>query len=111
VATDQNQTSERPTAAQEAVDRFYWSHGSPCCAGCDWWRHFNSVVGECLRSAPVGQGERWAMVGIEWSSLRPGAGHIATPRDHRCGDFEDSFDWTSLAPVYRRRIGIPAGKE
>jgi len=34
--------------SQEHVDRFYFAHG-PCCAGCDWWRHINSVGGMCER--------------------------------------------------------------
>lgn len=89
---------------QEEVDRFYWSHG-PCCAGCDWWRHFNSSVGECLRSAPVAEKERWAMIEINDWSLLTGAGHVITPREHRCGDFADTFDWTSLPLAYQRRVG------
>jgi len=89
---------------QEGIDRFYWSHGV-CCAGCDWWRHFNSVIGECLRSAPVTERERWAMIGITEWSLPTGAGHVATPREHRCGDFRDDFDWSSLPPHYLRRVG------
>jgi hypothetical protein len=91
-------------ARQENIDQFYWSHG-PCCAGCDWWRHFNSLVGECLKSAPVGEHERWAMIGIEYSSLWSGAGHVATPRDHHCGDFRDNFDWSTLPLAYRSRVG------
>ncbi|MES2973386.1 MAG: hypothetical protein V4757_07245 [Pseudomonadota bacterium] len=73
---------------QEMVDRFYAAHG-PCCAGCDWWRHFNSMVGECIRTVPVGGVQRIAMLGITGSSLQPGAGHIMTPRDHVCGEFKD----------------------
>jgi hypothetical protein len=91
---------------QESIDTFYWSHG-PCCAGCDWWRHFNSRVGECLRSAPVGGQERWAMLRIEHSSLWTGAGHVATRLDHHCGDFKDGFDWSSLPLAYRKRVGAP----
>ena len=91
---------------QEAVDSFYWSHGLPCCAGCDWWRHFNAVTGECLRSAPVAESERWAMLKITGCSLPTGAGHIATMREHVCGEFRDSFDWSSLPLVYQRMIGV-----
>ena len=98
--------SNETTETQEAVDRFYWSHG-PCCAGCDWWRHFNAAVGECTRSAPVAESERWAMIGISGYSLPTGAGHIVTPRDHRCGDFRDAFDWSSLPLAYQRRVGAP----
>lgn len=94
--------------AQEAVDRFYWAQGTPCCAGCDWWRHLNSVAGECLRSPPVAEAERWALLEVSAASIATGAGHVVTPREHACGEFRDSFDWSSLPPAYQRRIG--AGK-
>lgn len=89
---------------QASVDAFYWKHG-PCCAGCDWWRHVASTAGECIRSAPVPGHERLAMLGIEkpWASI--GAGHVMTPRDHHCGEFADTFDWSSLGPFYLKRIG------
>lgn len=96
---------------QEFVDRYYWSRGVPCCAGCDWWRHYNSSVGECTRAPPVAEADRWAMLGIHNSSLRTGAGHIATTRDHACGEFRDSFDWSSLPPAYQRRVGVRAAVE
>jgi hypothetical protein len=93
---------------QELLDKFYTKHG-PCCAGCDWWHHINSLVGECRRSAPVAATERLAMIGIAWSSLPPaGAGHIMTTREHHCGDFKDDFDWSTLPPWYLRRIGRTA---
>lgn len=76
-------------ARQRAVDAFYAAHG-PCCAGCDWWRYFNSVAGECTRGAPTSGVQRYAMLGITRSSLKPGAGHIMTPRDHVCGEFRDT---------------------
>lgn len=79
---------------QESIDRFYRAHG-PCCAGCDWWRWMNSMVGDCTRRAPVGAKRRWSMLGIEGSSLAPAAGHVVTARDHVCGDFKDDFDWSS----------------
>jgi len=93
-----------PSERQEAIDRFYWSHG-PCCAGCDWWRHFNSLVGECLKSAPVSALERMAMIGGMGFSINIGAGHIMTKRDHHCGDFKDDFNWSTLSLTYRRRVG------
>lgn len=77
---------------QEYVDRFYWQNG-PCCAGCDWWRHINSVAGECERRAP---------------SLD---GFPMTTRDQHCGDFQDEFDWSSLPIAYRRKVGAPANQE
>jgi hypothetical protein len=96
--------SERVTKQQEFVDRFYVKHG-PCCAGCDHWRHINSVVGECLLSPPVPSSERAAMLGMESVSRPDASGHIMTKRDHRCGAFVDSFDWRSLPPHYLRMIG------
>lgn len=74
---------------QHVIDAFYAKHG-PCCAGCDWWRHHNSMVGDCIRSAPVAGAERIAMLGIHGSSLQPSAGHVMTLRDHYCGEFRDS---------------------
>lgn len=46
------------------------------------------------------------MLGMKFNSLCPGAGHVMTNREHRCGDFVDSFDWKSLAPQYLQRIGF-----
>lgn len=91
---------------QEAVDAFYHAAGRPCCAGCDWWRHLNSVAGLCTLSPPIPGGERGAMLGLHGSSLNPGAGHAMTPRGHLCGQFRDAFDWRSLPPAYLRRIGF-----
>lgn len=73
---------------QAIVDSFYKANG-PCCAGCDWWRWRNSLVGECIRTEPVAGEQRFAMLGVESSSLSPGAGHIMTPRAHVCGEFKD----------------------
>jgi hypothetical protein len=92
---------------QEAVDRFYSANG-PCCAGCDWWSHHNSVAGECTKSAPVSGEERYAMLRIYTPSLPTAAGHVMTRRDHRCGDFKDAFDWSTLPAAYLKRIGRAA---
>ena len=73
---------------QAFVDKFYKDNG-PCCAGCDNWRYHNSVVGECIKSAPVSGEERYSMIGLESSSAKVEAGHIMTNREHLCGDFED----------------------
>lgn len=74
---------------QAVVDKFYRDHG-PCCAGCDWWRWYNSAVGECIRTVPVAGAERYAMLGISWTSYPLKAGHIMTPREHVCGEFLDT---------------------
>jgi hypothetical protein len=73
---------------QSLLDQFYASHG-PCCAGCDWWRHYNAVAGGCTRSAPVAGRKRWAMLNITGLSLATESGHIMTRRDHVCGEFKD----------------------
>lgn len=88
---------------QEAVDTFYMWKGH-CCAGCDHWRSYSSTIGECTRSAPVSSAERLAAIGITRCSLAPAAGHVLTLRDHVCGEFADTFDWTTLPLPYRRRI-------
>lgn len=86
-----------PDKDQEFIDKYYRVHkqGKPCCAGCDHWRWYNIVVGECTKSAPVSAHERWSMIGIRSASLHDDAGHIMTPRDHSCGDFIDTYDWGS----------------
>ena len=88
---------------QEIHDALYARNG-PCCAGCDWWSWFNSAVGECLASAPVPGNERIGIIGIRLSSLPLEAGHIFTPACHRCGDFKDAFDWSSLPIGYLKKI-------
>jgi hypothetical protein len=80
---------------QGAVDKFYLSRGKkPCCAGCDWWRFYNSTTGECTKSAPVAGSERWSLVGLVNISGNSPPGHIMTNRDYSCGDFIDTFDWS-----------------
>ncbi len=93
---------------QEWYDSFYFSHG-PCCAGCDWWRGIGAKVGECTRSAPVAAEQRYAMLGISWTSMPLAAGHTLTAHDHKCGDFKDDFDWSTLPLPYRKRIGELTG--
>lgn len=78
----------RQERTQAILNAFHKANG-PCCAGCDWWRWYNALAGECIRSAPVPGAERFAMLGIESSSLRPDAGHVMTPREHVCGEFKD----------------------
>jgi len=73
---------------QAIIDNFYAAHG-PCCAGCDWWHHMNSLVGECHASAPVSGEQRIAMLGISNASIPLGAGHVMTSREHHCGSFKD----------------------
>lgn len=100
--------SDIPCREQRILDQFYAAHG-PCCAGCDWWRWLNSVIGECHRSAPVSGRERTAMIGIRVHSQAQETGHIMTPREHVCGDFRDEFDWSSLPAPYLRSIGKESG--
>lgn len=100
-------STAKAARVQEACDRFYTVNG-PCCAGCDWWHGASSVVGDCTRSAPVPGGQRFAMLGITGTSLSIAAGHVMTPREHKCGEFKDEFEWSSLPPLYLRRIGRTA---
>lgn len=102
-----NVTNLRELKVQELSDQFYVKNG-PCCAGCDWWVSANSVAGDCTRSAPVPGIERMAMLGMRLVGHGPAAGHIMTPREHRCGDFKDEFDWSSLPAAYLKRIGKTA---
>jgi hypothetical protein len=89
---------------QEYVDAYYMKHG-PCCAGCDHWEHISSTVGLCRKAAPVSQQDRYGPLRIESCSLWIGSGHPLTPRDYHCGEFTDTFDWSTLPPNYRRKIG------
>lgn len=91
---------------QETLDRFYFGRGK-CCAGCDWWRSLNAISGECTATVPVSSADRVAMLGVHGLSLNVGAGHVLTSRDHVCGGFADTFDWSTLPPHYRRRVGDP----
>lgn len=72
------------SGSQEHIDSFYFERG-PCCAGCDLWRHINSVAGTCT------------LMPIEY----------VTTRDHLCGQFRDTFEWASLPAHYRRSVGDP----
>ena len=89
---------------QEYLDRFYHQNG-PCCAGCDHWRAFNSLVGECRATAPVLARERGELIHITSSSRQLSAGHVLTRREHHCGEFKDEFDWSSLPLAYQKRVG------
>lgn len=80
---------EKQRKTQNAIDSFYLNHGD-CCAGCDHWRWFNSVTGECIRAAPVSGSERLGLISVSSVSVNIEAGHIMTNRDHVCGDFFDS---------------------
>lgn len=84
----------KPEKTQRYVDAYYKQHG-PCCAGCDWWRFNNSVVGECTKSPPVSADEAARFIGMNSCSIKGSAGHVMTKRDHICGDFIDTYDWNS----------------
>lgn len=73
---------------RDCVDKFYAENG-PCCAGCDWWRYHNSLIGDCTKSAPVAGKERCGMLNMQRSTLVLESGHLITLRDHVCGDFKD----------------------
>lgn len=89
-----NKLSAIKERIQRSIDDYYFKHG-PCCAGCDFWRWHNSVVGDCTKSAPVSAEQRFSMISPD-ASIHPAAGHIITPRNHKCGDFKDTFDWKKI---------------
>src|SRR5690349_606317 len=90
-----------PATTQEAVDQFYLRNG-PCCAGCDFWRYFNAVAGECTRYPPNKRHDAGATLGIYGSSLGPTSTAI-TLRDHWCGEFrDDPAGWTNLRKPSQR---------
>lgn len=91
-------------ARQESVDAFYAENG-PCCAGCDWWAYSTPGAGECRKAAPVSGEQRASLLGMHGYSCHIGSGHPFTPRNHVCGDFRDTFDWSSLPIGYLAKIG------
>lgn len=85
-------------------DTFYAKNG-PCCSGCDWWQAITAKHGDCTKTAPNFSGEeRMIAVGISWASTQFEAGHMVTKFNHKCGDFKDDFDWSSLGELYLKRI-------
>ncbi len=82
-------TDRRKVLTQACLDTYADKH-NPCCAGCDWWRWHNSVVGDCTRTAPLSGAERIAMLGVSRTSFPVPAGHIMTMRDHVCGEFKNN---------------------
>lgn len=103
--TAAHQIAEKLTEAQAFADSFYW-HNGPCCAGCDHWRNMNTLIGECVATAPGLSGdERAAALGMAGFSISLASGHALTRRDHHCGQFADTFDWPTLPLTYLARIG------
>jgi len=90
---------------QSVIDRYYHQHGE-CCAGCDWWGWHNSLIGDCTRSAPVSGKERYSMLRMENVSMALDAGHIITPRWHKCGGFADTHPWTKREVLAARMMGV-----
>ena len=74
----------------ELVVKFYKENG-PCCAGCDNWRYFNPVLGECVKSNMMGHEDRISLLGFKlYTGPRMEAGHMLTGREHHCENFNDS---------------------
>lgn len=73
---------------QHYVDTFYAKTG-PCCAGCDFWRWLNSVVGECVRMPPNQSHDTAAGLGLTGCSHPKSTANL-TYRNHVCGEFRDS---------------------
>lgn len=72
---------------QESVDAFYASNG-PCCAGCDYWRWINPIVGECVRFPPNQHHDAAEGLGLQHCSLPRSTSNL-TKRNHWCGEFKD----------------------
>lgn len=73
----------------ELVIQFYKENG-PCCSGCDHWRYFNNVIGECQKSNLMGMSDRLSILGItHWTGPRE-AGKALTERGYYCESFIDS---------------------
>ena len=90
---------------QERADAFYWQNG-PCCSGCDHWRNINVLIGQCEVTPPGLSGEeRAASLGMSGVSIRLASGHALTRREHKCGQFADTFVWDVLPLPYLKRIG------
>lgn len=92
---------------QKRCDTFFWRKG-PCCAGCDHWSSEAGDIGECMDAAPVSGENVLKSLGIDWCSYLPPPGQPYTKRDHRCGSFQDTFDWSTLGEPYLKAIGAPA---
>lgn len=73
--------------SQQHVDAFYAANG-PCCAGCDFWRWVNSLIGECVRFPPNRSHDAAAGLGMTGCSLSRSTANL-TRRDHWCGEFRD----------------------
>lgn len=89
---------------QKRCDTFFWKNG-PCCAGCDHWASEAGDTGECTSAPPVSGTQVLKSLGIEWSSHIPPPGQPFTSRDHKCGAFQDTFDWSTLDSDYLQAIG------
>ena len=73
----------------------FYSENGPCCAGCDHWRYFNCVLGECSRSNLMGSKDRISLLGYKlYTGPDVEAGHALTRRDYHCENFIDSDDTT-----------------
>lgn len=89
---------------QKRCDAFFWKKGR-CCAGCDHWSSDAADIGECMSAPPVSGAEVLRSLGISWSSYTTTPGQPFTSRDHVCGAFQDTFDWTTLEADYLASIG------
>lgn len=103
-ALEDRKRSEFERWYQKRCDEFFWRNG-PCCAGCDHWSSEAGDVGQCMAAAPVSGVDVVKSLGIDWCSYVPPPGQPYTKRDHKCGAFQDTFDWSTLGEVYLKSIG------
>lgn len=107
VALEERNKDDWQRKYQKRCDTFFWKHG-PCCAGCDHWASDQGDIGECTSAPPVSGEQVVKSLGIEWCSHTPPPGQPFTRRDHRCGAFQDTFDWSTLDREYLNEIGFKA---
>lgn len=112
---EMKKSAEYYKKVQAVLDDFYKKNGE-CCAGCDFWRWYNSLSGDCIKSAPVSGKDRISMSGIYGLSLESCAGHVVTNRAHVCGAFRDAdrkpeFDLFDIQKKWRKKMKLCGCKE
>ena len=103
-ALEDRNRSEFERWYQKRCDEFFWRNG-PCCAGCDHWSSEAGDVGQCMTAAPVSGVDVVKSLGIYGCSYVPPPGQPYTKRDHKCGAFQDTLDWSTLGEAYLKSIG------
>ena len=103
-AWDDLQEQEWVKQYQAHCDRAYWTIGK-CCAGCDHWQSNSANTGRCSAAGIMSGADVLLSIGVSFSSYMPEPGFPFTSYDHKCGLFEDCFDWSTLPDDYLKSIG------